>query len=251
MSTVDLHTLTGAYALGALSGQEAAEFERHLVRCPACDREVRELRETAARLAVAVAEVPPAQLRTRVMAALPGVRQLPPVRREAAVVPLRRRLRNRLPQFAVAACLAAALAAGGLALDARHDADQQRDSAARAEQRASTLSALMAAPDASFHTTALKGGGTATLVASERQGRSALVYDGLPDLPQSRVYQLWYSRGGTMVPAGLLIPSGSGGSSGATLLTGTPRGADGVGVTVEPAGGSTTPTGKPLALLPV
>ncbi|MEV0259884.1 anti-sigma factor [Streptomyces sp. NPDC050617] len=248
MSTVDLHTLTGAYALGALSGQEAAEFESHLARCPACAREVRELRETAARLAVAVAEVPPAQLRTRVMAALPGVRQLPPARREAAVVPPRRRLRHRLPQLAAAACLAAALAAGGLALDARHDAGRQRDSAARAEQRAAALSSLMAAPDAAFHTAALKGGGSATLVASERQGRSALVYDGLPALPDSRVYQLWYSRGGTMVPAGLIAPGGAGG---ATLLTGTPRGADGVGVTVEPAGGSTAPTGSPLALLPV
>ncbi len=142
----------------------------------------------------------------------------------------------------------AALVAGGFALDARHDADRQRDSAARAAQRASTLSALMAAPDAAFHTTALKGGGSATLVSSKRQGRSALVYDGLPALSDSRVYQLWYSRGGTMVPAGLLTPGGSGG---AMLLTGSARGADAVGVTVEPAGGSTTPTGRPLALLPV
>ncbi|MCZ1011677.1 zf-HC2 domain-containing protein [Streptomyces lydicus] len=71
MNAVDLHTLTGAYALGALSGREAAEFARHLAQCEACAREVRELQETAARLALAVAEVPPADLRTRVMAALP------------------------------------------------------------------------------------------------------------------------------------------------------------------------------------
>lgn len=58
MSTVDLHTLTGAYALGALSEQESAEFTRHLAQCPACYQEVRELQETAARLALAVAEVP-------------------------------------------------------------------------------------------------------------------------------------------------------------------------------------------------
>ncbi|MEV0277461.1 anti-sigma factor [Streptomyces sp. NPDC050610] len=250
MSTVDLHTLTGAYALGALSGQEAAEFARHLARCPACAREVRELRETAARLAGAVAEVPPAELRTRVMAALPDVRQLPPVQRESTAVPPRR-LRHRAPQLAAAACLVAAAVAGGFAVDARQDADRQHDRMARVEQRASALSALMAAPDAAFHTTALKGGGSATLVASERQGRSALVYDGLPALSGSRVYQLWYSRGGTMVPAGFLGPGGSGRAGGAALLSGTVRGADGVGVTAEPAGGSATPTGKPLALLPV
>lgn len=47
MSTVDLHTLTGAYALGALSEQESAEFAGHLAQCQACTQEVRELRETA------------------------------------------------------------------------------------------------------------------------------------------------------------------------------------------------------------
>ncbi|MYS19098.1 Putative zinc-finger, partial [Streptomyces sp. DvalAA-14] len=73
MTIADLHTLTGAYAVGALPDREAAEFGRHLARCQACAQEVRELRETAARLALAVAEVPPAGLRTRVLAALPAV----------------------------------------------------------------------------------------------------------------------------------------------------------------------------------
>ncbi|MFG2138314.1 anti-sigma factor domain-containing protein [Streptomyces sp. NPDC048650] len=248
MNTVDLHTLTGAYALGALSGREADEFARHLAHCPACTQEVRELRETAARLALAVAEVPPAGLRTRVMAALPEVRQLPPVRQEATVVPLTRRLRHRLPYLAAAACLVLAAVTGGLAVHAQHEADQQRDRNTRAEERASALSALMAAPDATFHRTALKGGGNGTVVSSRQQNRSAFVYHGLPKLPGSRVYQLWYSRNGTMVPAGLVE---TGHAGGALLLTGGPRGADGVGVTAEPPGGSSRPTSPPLALLPV
>lgn len=169
MSTVDLHTLTGAYALGALSEQESAEFAGHLAQCQACTQEVRELRETAARLALAVAEVPPAALRTRVMAALPEVRQLPPRGHRAAVVPLRRARRNRLPYLAAAACLVAAALAGGLAVNARNEADRQRDRSARAEQQAAAVSALMAAPDATFHTTALKGGGSGTVVASKRR----------------------------------------------------------------------------------
>lgn len=248
MNTVDLHTLTGAYALGALSDHEAAEFARHLAQCSACAQEVREFQETAARLALGVAEVPPAHLRTRVMAALSEVRQLPPIQREAAVVPLRRRLRHRMPYLAAAACLVGAAVAGGLAVNAQHDADLQRDRTTRAEQRAAELSALLAAPDATFHTTALKGGGSGTVVASARQGRTAFVYHGLPKLPHSRVYQLWYSHHGSMVPAGL-VEAGS--TSGATLLTGAPRGADGIGVTAEPQGGSSRPTTAPLALLPV
>ncbi|MEW1748838.1 anti-sigma factor [Streptomyces angustmyceticus] len=248
MNTVDLHTLTGAYALGALSEQEAAEFGRHLAQCEACTREVRELQETAARLALAVAEVPPADLRTRVMAALPEVRQLPPIPREATVLPMRRRVRHRLPYLAAAACLVVAAVAGGLAVKSRQDADAQRERSVRAEQQAAVVSALMAAPDATFHTTALKGGGSGTVVASKRMGRAAFLYRGLPALPEQRVYELWYSRNGSMVPAGLVEP---GRSSGTMLLTGGPRGADGVGVTAEPPGGSSTPTSPPLGLLRV
>ncbi|WP_330479505.1 anti-sigma factor [Streptomyces platensis] len=246
MSTVDLHTLTGAYALGALSEQESAEFTRHLAQCPACTQEVRELQETAARLALAVAEVPPAGLRTRVMAALPEVRQLPPRGRHATVAPLRRGMRHRLPYLAAAACLVVAALAGGLAVNAQNEADEQRDRTARAEQQAAAVSALMTAPDATFHTTALKGGGSGTVVASKRRGQTAFLYHGLPALSGQRVYELWYSRNGAMEPAGL-VQTGS--SSGAMLLTGGPQGADGVGVTAEPSGGSSRPTTAPLAVL--
>ena len=39
--TIDLHTLSGAYALDALSAEEAEEFSRHLAQCEACREEVR------------------------------------------------------------------------------------------------------------------------------------------------------------------------------------------------------------------
>ncbi|MFI6502620.1 anti-sigma factor domain-containing protein [Nonomuraea typhae] len=71
----DLHALTGAYAVHALPGPESVRFERHLARCAGCRREVRHLRETAARLALAAAEPPPAALRRRVIAAAQQVRQ--------------------------------------------------------------------------------------------------------------------------------------------------------------------------------
>ncbi|MEC3995846.1 anti-sigma factor [Actinacidiphila sp. DG2A-62] len=249
MTSVDLHTLTGAYAVGALTDPEAAEFRRHMARCEACAQEVRELSETAARLAMAVAEVPPADLRTRVMAALPEVRQLPP---DVPVAPLRaaarRGRRQRMPYLAAAACLVAAAAAAGVAVDARHEADVQRDRTARAEAQAAELSALTAAPDATFRTGPLKSGGRATVVASREIGRAAVLFHDLPVLPHARVYELWFSHGGTMVPAGLIAP---GRATGSLLLHGTPAGADGVGITAEPPGGSPAPTGSPLLLLPV
>ena len=53
----ETHILTGAYAMHALTGADAARFERHLARCPACAAEVSEFAEATARLAAAAAAV--------------------------------------------------------------------------------------------------------------------------------------------------------------------------------------------------
>ena len=95
----DLHTLTGVYALDAIDGAERDRFERHLHRCQPCDQEVRGLHETAGRLAVAVARVPPAELKERVLASAARTRQLPPA---AAGRPQPKIGRTWLPRLAVA-----------------------------------------------------------------------------------------------------------------------------------------------------
>ncbi|MEU6727083.1 anti-sigma factor [Nonomuraea wenchangensis] len=78
----DLHALSGAYAVDALPYGEWALFEEHLRGCARCGTEVRRLRETAARLAGAVAADPPAALRTRLLATAhsrrPSPRPTPP-----------------------------------------------------------------------------------------------------------------------------------------------------------------------------
>ena len=75
----DLHVLTGSYVLDAISEAEREEFERHLQNCPTCDAEVRGLRETAARLALACAVTPPARMEQQVLAATYRTSQLPPL----------------------------------------------------------------------------------------------------------------------------------------------------------------------------
>jgi hypothetical protein len=251
VTSADLHTLTGAFALHALSDRESEEFVRHLAACEACSQEVRELRETAGRLGLAAAEVPSPEFRARVMAALPEVRQLPPLVPEATSVSIwplrRRRWLDLAPRFAVAASLLLALVAGGVAWNARQEAQVQRARNAQTQVQQLELSTLMAAPDASFHIARVRGGGSSTVVSSASLQRTAFVYRGLAALPSSQVYQLWYSKDGQMVPAGL-VP---GSADGATLLTGTPAGAAGVGMTVEPAGGSPRPTTAPILLVPL
>lgn len=249
MISADLHMLTGAFALDALSDRESEDFNRHLAECEACEQEVRELRETAARLAIATAVTPSAEFRARVMAALPGVRQLPPLVKNAGRLSFWLRWRwmqRRLPQLVLAACLVLALVAGGFAINEQQQEQKQRHATEQARSQAAALSALFSAPDASFRSAAVKGGGSSTVVSSQTLQRTAFVYTGLTALPSDKVYELWYSKGGHFVPAGLL-PDGA--VDGATMLTGTPSGAAGVGVTVEPAGGSPQPTSTPVVLV--
>ena len=75
----ELHLLTGAYAVDALTGAELAKFEKHLDQCCSCAEEVRSLRETAARIAAALAITPPPRIRAHVLAASVRTRQLSPV----------------------------------------------------------------------------------------------------------------------------------------------------------------------------
>src|SRR6266498_4173760 len=61
--------LAPAYALGALSAEEAQRFEAYLATSPEAQREVAEYREIGALLALSQAEArPPAELRDRVLA---------------------------------------------------------------------------------------------------------------------------------------------------------------------------------------
>ena len=150
----DLHVLTGSYALDALPDPERAEFERHLQHCPSCDAEVRGLRETAARLAMAQALPPPPGMEQRVLAATYRTRQLPPLpadhRHRARVSRLfdRRRapVARRMAAFAAAASVAAAVALGITQLATQHQLETTRASDA-------AISRVVTAPDARIETT--------------------------------------------------------------------------------------------------
>ena len=97
------HVLTGSYALDALSAAEREGFERHLQHCVSCGAEVRGLRETATRLALARSLRPPPGLQDRVLAVACRTRQLPPSADRPFPLP-----RARMPRL-LAARLAAAL----------------------------------------------------------------------------------------------------------------------------------------------
>ncbi|MEU9043698.1 MULTISPECIES: anti-sigma factor [unclassified Kitasatospora] len=244
MSAADLHTLTGAYAAHALDPAESAEFERHLANCAACAQEVAEFAATLARLGAAQALLPPPALKDRVMAALPTLRQEAP---HVAPAPGRRRgrLSRSWAKLALAACLALAVGAGAVAVQQNQQTEQARARATALQQQQDRFAGLLTAPDARTATGAATGGtGVGTVVWSNSRGQAGFLASGMPAPAEGSTYELWFDDAGTMRPAGLL-PTGNG----VLLLTGPLDGARGIGVTVEPAGGSAHPTTPPVMLL--
>ncbi|EST20495.1 anti-sigma factor [Streptomyces niveus] len=246
-STAELHTLTGAYALHALAPDERAEFERHLEVCPACAQEVRELAATTTRLGLAVAVTPPPALKEQVLRRIATERQEPPkVSREPRGAGGGAARGRALSRFALAACLAAAASFGGVAVWQHQEAQDARAQASDSQQRSEALAAVLAAPDAKIRTGELSDGATGTVVVSRARDKAAFIASGLPKPPGGKVYQLWFNDDGTMRDAGLLDPSAT---SDPVLMAGSVGEASGMGITLEPAGGSPQPTSDPLALM--
>ncbi len=243
MTTADLHTLTGAYVLHALAPDERAEFERHLEDCPPCAQEVRELAATVSRLGMAAAVTPPPALKQQVMRKISAERQQPPrlTRLHAG-----RRRGRRLSRFVLAACVAAVAAFGGVSFWQHQEAQNARRVAERMEQQTAELAAVLASSDAKVTSTKLQNGGRGTVVVSKSKNKAAFLASGLPKPPAGKVYQLWFDDGGTMRPAGLMDPNAV---DNALLMEGPLNAAAGMGVTVEPAGGSPKPTTVPVALM--
>jgi Anti-sigma-K factor rskA/Putative zinc-finger len=251
------HTLAGAYALDAVAGQDRARFERHLASCPACARELAELREATTRLAGAAAAEPPGGLVRRVVASASRTPQLPPVprpaerwrarrpgqpRREAGRLPAHRRrpLRARLALALAAVFLAVAAASGAIALAAEHQLGA-------AQLRDHQIARVLTAPDAVMLTARAEPRGTATVVMSHRYRSLVLTTAGLPPLPAGHRYQVWLMGPSGDRSAGLL-PAPHGGMTGPVIATGLAAG-DWIGLTVAPAAGSSRPASARVLLL--
>ena len=251
------HTLAGAYAMDAVAGADRARFERHLARCPACTRELAELREATARLAGAAAAEPPAGLIQRAVASATRTPQLPAAPRPAErwrrrrghqprtrtgrrPAPPRPALRARLALALAAVFLAVAAASGAIAFTTEH----QLGAAALRDHQ---IAQVMTARDAVMLTARARPGGTATVVMSHRYRSLVLTTAGLPPLPAGHRYEVWLMGPSGDRAAGLL-PAPHGGMTSPVIATGLATG-DSIALTVAPAGGSPQPESTPVLML--
>lgn len=195
MSHDEIIDLLGAYALDAVEPAEAAAVEDHLRSCPRCRAEVAEHRETAAFLAHAGADAPPA-----VWDRIAGSIDVP-----APAVPLAPRLgfgaRRRFPAAALVA--AAALVIAVLGAQVRNQDQRIDDLAAALAATDGGFDAAMAEPD----TTMMSLAGlddAAVPVAMDGTGHAWLMASALPALPEGRTYQLWGAVGEELVSIAVL-----------------------------------------------
>jgi hypothetical protein len=237
VNTIEVHALSGAYVLSALDKRDMARFTRHLASCPVCLVEVAELSETAARMADDTWAVPPPRLRSRLMSKIKRVRQQPPVTattRNSWWAWLR-------PAFAprplLAGAAAACLVATGVAVVEGYQLREANQVAAQAKQQVDEVQRVLTADGATIHSSGVTGGGTMTAVTAPSMDQAVLMLSTATP-PDGRVYQLWLIESGTASSLAVLEP----GQRNVTALVAAGGEKALYGLTLEPVGGSPSPT---------
>lgn len=251
------NNLSGAYALNAVTAEERAAYEALLADSEESRNESTELQDTAVILGLAAEPVtPPPALRASILAAIATTPQLPldaaptttaPVTNQtqtaATTSPAARKAEARWfqrPAMAIASIAAAvAIVVGGVGIVT--ELGQPKPS-----PTASAMDQLTLASDKQTAEVEV-GDATATLLWSNKLGMSALAMDGASEAPAGKVYQLWYIGEDGARDAGVMTASVDDGSW--QMLDGQMEHGDAVGVTVEPAGGSVTPSGDPIVVI--
>jgi anti-sigma-K factor RskA len=198
---------------------------------------VAELTETAARLGAATPVAPPPGLRAAVLAHISRTRQVGSARPPVRVPDAAQRWRRR----AVAAVAAALVAVAGVGVvwtveqNRLGDTKNQVTALQNEQQR---INEVFSAADLQLHAVSVAGGGRVTVAVSASHDDGVVVVSDMPAPPPGKVYQLWLLTGSKPTSVGVMA---AGEISGTVLLTSL-GGADHLGVTLEPAGGSATPT---------
>jgi anti-sigma-K factor RskA len=239
----DVAALISAHAMGALDRDQTELAERHIAESDDCRRAYEDALETAAALALAVADSEPsADLRDRILAAARAepvqvaTPSASPARKPAAPRRKRRFAGLLTPSSGFAALGIAAAVVFALIASSQHD------SATSANDRQAALVAILSAKNARVVPLAETGGGVAQGNLIVASGRAALVSQ-LKHPPAGRTYQAWGLK-----PGAAPVPLPTFSRDGAVVLLDSVASYAQVGITVEPSGGSKAPSAAPFAI---
>jgi anti-sigma-K factor RskA len=245
--------LAEIYALDAISDAEREAIDAYVSGAPEAERasfneRVRQARETLA-MSFTAEEEPPADLFARIVAQLPAAApaaeaveaaantaadataEPAPAADELSAARQRREIRRRpagLRNWLIGVAAAAVIALGGVGIGA-YVANQN-----------DPFRQIIEAQDARQATVDVSGGGTATVSISPSRDSLVVRMKDVPPPPAGKVYQMWLipKDGSTPVSQGLMDAEAL---SKPALVKGIGSAAA-LGITVEPAGGSATPT---------
>jgi anti-sigma-K factor RskA len=239
MNTSDTHALTGVYVTDALDFDERRASDEHLRACPECRTEIEGFRATTAVLAEVSAAEPPATLRRAVLDSVDRGRQTPPIH-DAKRSRSSRQLPTKFWQGLAAACVVIALAATLFGYSQHLHGDSVADPG---------VAAVLREPDV-MATSGDLSTGQATVLYSARGQVGVLLGRSIPSAAAGKTYQLWVMHADPTpsTSMGLFHPD----ALGTVLVTfsGDLVPGDRLGVSVEPASGSSAPSNV-LAVLPV
>jgi anti-sigma-K factor RskA len=255
------------YAMGALDNpQDLAALESHLGTCGDCRRELEALRADTALLALSVTgPQPPARSRERILKSVAAEPRLERRNQQRYAVG---RLRPRWMTFApVVVMLMLAVFSILLWRDLRNTRRALRHTQAQMEQiqtelartnselaEAKMVHDLLHASDAWPLTLVSKRTPPQPqmkMIYSQQKGSLFLLASNTPALPENKIYELWLlpADGSAPMAAGWFKPDGKGNGMIFHKLKSNGIEAKGFAVTVEPSGGSQTPT-MPIVMEP-
>jgi anti-sigma-K factor RskA len=227
--------LLPAYALDCLDEEDLLRLARHLTECDSCRTELSSYQVIADQLPLSVPQVsPPATLKQKLMARVEESRQ--PGLAQKGKTSWWQRLSERLHQAAPVWALASLAVIVVLAISNLTLWQRVRTTSISEQPQSMRVVRLSNTTDApNAH---------GLLVISVDGEYGTLVVDHLPDLGAAQQYQLWLIQGGERTNGGVFSVSQDGYGS---LWIASPlplANYSAFGITIEPAGGSSDPTGQ-------
>lgn len=224
-----------AYAIGALDADETAALASHLEGCASCRTELAEYRALGESLLTALPpRQPPAALRRRLQSRLPGVQKTK-----------RLTFNWSFNQLAAGIALAVLLAMNFYSITQMRSLQLEQARLNRQVRTEQTVMSMLSYPTTERLAISSEFVVGSLLLDRERNIVALIVWN-MPQLDETRTYQIWLiNPQEERVSAGIFRPEGD---EAYTTHIAFPEESltdfVGVGVTVEPAGGSDQPTGE-------
>lgn len=224
-----------AYAIGALDVEDVVALEAHLATCASCRTELAEYRALSESLLTAIPpKTPSPALRKRLQNRLPSAQKT-----------ARLRMSWSFGQLAVGAVLALLLVMNVYSITQMRVLQLEQTRLNRQIRTGQTVMSMLSYPTTERLAISSENVVGSLLLDKDRNIVTLIVWN-MPQLDENRTYQIWLIQPqGDRVSAGIFRPEGD--QAYTTQIVFPQQSlADfiGIGVTVEPAGGSEAPTGE-------